>query len=402
MRTALFTPTKLPDRARPWCVSIPAAYSPSGRRERKFFDTQKQATAFAKAEKLRIDREGRAAGAVLTAVQREAAAAAFRLIGDELPAKLIEIVEQWKTRKELATRSKKLEEVFKAYIERGKRKKTRGGMMHFVAFSKKHKRGIEYAEKQLEAHKDANVCDITRKMIEKALEGCSASYFNAHLRIIRAVFAYAVERKWATENPAEAIEPKVQSRETEVQGRTGADILTIEQTRQLLLISAEAAPQYVPFFAMALFAGIRPDLEDGELVKMTWEMIQLKDRRIVVPESVSKTDSRRVIEMEGVLVDWLRFHLGDKTDPEGPIVPMENLRERMRLVRSLAKIEWKQDLTRHSFASYHLSHFENLARCVASMGHKDSTMLWDHYHAAVPKDVAAEYWKITPASLGLE
>lgn len=376
-------------------------YSPSGRRERKFFDTQKEAVAFAKSEKTRVDREGRKAGAVLTAVQREAAAAAFRLIGEESPGKLVEIVEQWKTRKELSTRSKKLGQVFKGYLERGKRKKTRGGMMNFVAFSKKHKRGIEYAEKQLAAHKDTNVCDITRKVVEKALEGCSASYFNAHLRIIRAVFAYAVERKWATENPAEAIEPMVQSRETRAQAQTGADILTIEQTRQLLLISAEAAPQYVPFFAMALFAGIRPDLEDGELVKMTWEMIHLNDRRIVVPESVSKTGSRRVIEMEDVLVDWLRYHLGGKTYPQGPIVPLENLRERMRLVRSLAIIDWKQDLTRHSFASYHLSHFENLARCVASMGHKDSTMLWNHYHAAVPKDVAALYWKITPASLGL-
>jgi integrase len=73
----------------------------------------------------------------------------------------------------------------------------------------------------------------------------------------------------------------------------------------------------------------------------------------------------------------------------------------MRSIRSLAGVEWKQDMTRHTFASYHLSHFENLARCVESMGHRDSAMLWKHYKASVPKDAAAEYWKITPASLGL-
>lgn len=398
MRTAQFTPTKFPDRARPWCVSISAIYSPSGRRERKFFDTHKEALLFAKNEKARIDREGRTSGAVLSAVQREAAAVAFRLIADEAPAKLIEIVEQWKTRRELNTKSEKLNEVFRRYVERGKKKRQRGGMASFVPFSNKHKTGIDYAKKQLAAHAEAMICDITQQQIKDALAHFSPSYFNAQLRIIRAVFEYAVEKKLAAENPAAAIEEKIVNAKT-----TEAAILTVEQTKSLLRTANEAAPQYVPFLALALFAGIRPDLNDGELVKMTWEMVHLKDRRIIIPKTVSKTGDRRVIEMEDTLFEWLQFHAAKnkKQKPQGAIVPRKNIVSLMRLLRSISGVEWKQDITRHSFASYHLSHFENLARCVESMGHRDAQMLWKHYKAAVPKDVAADYWQVTPGALGL-
>jgi integrase len=100
-------------------------------------------------------------------------------------------------------------------------------------------------------------------------------------------------------------------------------------------------------------------------------------------------------------VEWLNYYVSKNKDPQGAIVSRDALVSRMRSIRSLAGVEWKQDMTRHTFASYHLSHFENLARCVESMGHRDSAMLWKHYKASVPKDAAAEYWKITPASLGL-
>jgi integrase len=396
MKIASLAPLRNKHAGPPWYVCTPARFAQSGKRERRFFLTETEAKKYAKLELRRIEREGHHKGAEITAAQREAAAAAFRLIPDEQPAKIIEIVEQWKARRELATKSEKLDDVFERYIERGKKKRTRGGMAAFVPFSKKHKSGIEYAKRQLEAHKESKVSEITQKMIEASLAPCSASYFNAHLRIIRAVFEYAVDKKWAVENPAAGIEPK-----TGAIREASAEILTIKQTENLLRTAAEAAPQYIPFLALSLFAGIRPDLDDGELVKMTWDMVHLKDRRIIIPANVSKTGDRRVIEMEDTLADWLKYYVSKNKSPKGAIAPKKNIITLMRMLRSIAGVEWKQDIARHSFASYHLTHFENLARCVASMGHRDAQMLWKHYHAAVPKDVAAAYWKITPKSLGL-
>lgn len=409
MRTPSFAPIRNKHAGPPWLINIPARFSPSGKRERRFFDTEKDAKLYGKGERLRVEREGHHKGAEITAAQREVAAAAFRLLEGHAPQKLIEIVEAWISKRRMASESVSVEQAFTQYIARGKKRKGRGGMAEFVAFSAKHKRGIEYAQEALEAHKESKIASLTAQDISKALGGCSASYHNAHLRIIRAVCEYAVEKKWAAENVAEDVEMKAKAaaKGASKPSATEASILTIEQASRLLQVADEAAPQFVPFLALTLFAGIRPDLESGEILELTWDMVQLKDKRLIIPSEVSKTGTRRVIEMEDALVQWLEYHIAKRCKAEGikevagEIVPKTNIRQRMRLVRELAGVEWEQDIARHSFASYHLSHFENLARCVESMGHRDSAMLWKHYKASIPKDTAAKYWQITPKALAL-
>jgi integrase/recombinase XerD len=410
MKTPSFAPIRNKHAGPPWLINIPARFSPSGKRERRFFDTEKDAKLYGKGERLRVEREGHHKGAEVTAAQREVAAAAFRLLEGHAPQKLIEIVEAWISKRKMASESVSVEQAFTQYIARGKKRKGRGGMAAFVPFSAKHKRGIEYAQEALEAHKESKIASLAAEDISKALAGFSASYHNAHLRIIRAVCEYAVEKKWAAENVAEEVEMKAKAAKA-AKAKTSATetpILTIEQASRLLQVADEAAPQFVPFLALTLFAGIRPDLESGEILELTWDMVQLKDKRLIIPSEVSKTESRRVIEMEDALVEWLEYYIAKRCAAEGikevtgEIVPKTNLRQRMRLVRELAGVEWEQDIARHSFASYHLSHFENLARCVESMGHRDSAMLWKHYKASIPKDTAAKYWEITPRALGLD
>jgi integrase len=415
MKAPSFRPIPNKHSGPPWYINIPARFSPSGKRERRFFDSEKDAKQFGKDERLRTERDGYRTGATITAAEREVAAAAFRLLEGHAPQKLIEIVEAWVSRREMASESVSVDHAFTQYIARGKKSRGRGGMVAFTPFSPKHKRGIEYAQEALAAHKESKIAELTAKDISTALAGCSASYHNAHLRIVRAVCEYAVEKKWSADNVAEEVEMKAIAATSKGQGEaTETPILTIDQATRLLEVADEAAPQYIPFLALALFAGIRPDLEDSEILKLTWDMVQLKDRRLVIPSNVSKTRARRVIEMEDALVEWLDYYIARRCKEEGiskvtgMIVPVDpktkkptNLRQRMRLLRNLADVKWEQDIARHTFASYHLSAFENLARCVESMGHRDSGMLWKHYKASVAKDVAAEYWKITPQALGL-
>jgi integrase len=400
---------EMKDRPRPWSVNIPAAYSQTGKRERKFFNTKREALDYAKDEKIRVEREGRDATATLSVSQRDAAAAAFRLLEGHPPQKMIEIVEQWLSKRKLASQSVTVTKAFEEYLTRGKKKRGRGGMAVFAPFSVKHKRGIKYAQEALEAHQGKMVCNLAAKDISDALAGCSPSYHNAHLRIIRAVCEYSVERKWSVENAAEDVAMKAGTVAAQAAKPTAAEtpILTIEEVKRLFEVADAAAPQLVPFFALALFGGIRPDLEDGELIKLTWDMVRLKDKELVIPSSISKTRKRRLIEMEDNLVQWLEYYVAKRCKAEGikevggVIVPKTNLRARMRLVRDLAGVEWEQDITRHSFASYHLPHFKNLLRIIDAMGHRDSSMIEQHYRASVPKDVAAKYWQITPDALGL-
>jgi integrase len=57
---------------------------------------------------------------------------------------------------------------------------------------------------------------------------------------------------------------------------------------------------------------------------------------------------------------------------------------------------WKQDIMRHSFASYWLAQHGDINKLTLMMGHTTTTMLWKHYHKAAKKAEAEKYWKITP------
>jgi integrase len=401
MRTAQFTPTEFPDRPRPWCVSIPATYSASGRRERKFFATKREAVKFAKDEKFRVDREGRDATSSLSALQREAAAKAFALIPDHPPQTIIEIVEKWTRQQKVASASAPLREVFDRYQARGKKGRSRSGATQWLPFRKSYLSQLKYARAKVEPLLDVLVANITAAQIERQMEGCSAAYCVANLRPLRAVMEFAVEEGLASTNPITA--KMIEAKASLVKGNEDIEtpILTLEETRRLLATAAKTAPQFIPYLALALFGGIRPDLGDGELVKLEWSMIRMKERRIIIPAKVSKTRRQRIVEMENNLVDWLNYHIAKHGEAHGKVVPATGIVNRMRKLRKEAGIKWEQDMARHSFCSYFMPHFENVTRCINNTGHKGTTMLFDHYMTAVPKDAAAEYWKITPQALGL-
>jgi hypothetical protein len=63
-----------------------------------------------------------------------------------------------------------------------------------------------------------------------------------------------------------------------------------------------------------------------------------------------------------------------------------------------AEVEHHADVYRHSFASYHLCHFNNTGRLVKEMGHQgDPKVLNDHYIRMVKKKQAALFWQLTPS-----
>jgi integrase len=51
---------------------------------------------------------------------------------------------------------------------------------------------------------------------------------------------------------------------------------------------------------------------------------------------------------------------------------------------------------RHSFASYHLAHFQDAAATALQMGHTTTTMLFEHYREIVTREQAAKFWSIRP------
>jgi integrase len=60
--------------------------------------------------------------------------------------------------------------------------------------------------------------------------------------------------------------------------------------------------------------------------------------------------------------------------------------------------EWPDNALRHSFASYHMAHFQNAASTALQLGHHDSRITFAHYRELVKPKEAERYWNIKPSA----
>jgi integrase len=128
------------------------------------------------------------------------------------------------------------------------------------------------------------------------------------------------------------------------------------------------------------------------LLRLQWEDIDLAEGHILIRAEVAKNRRRRIIDIAPNLAAWLKTHKAD-----GAVTSQTNLRTRLRAIRTAAGIsQWKQDVMRHSFASYWLAVHGDINKLTLMMGHTTATMLWKHYHKAAKRVDAEKYWKITP------
>ncbi len=375
-KEAKFTPVKTGVSQYPWRINIPAGLSESGKRERRFFSTRVEAQTFADQQKTRIQNFGVFENG-LTASQREAAASAFRLLGDVSPQRLVEIVEQFLAREKARAASITFQQLEKEFTGS---KKTRS-----AAYS----RQIRQAFTKLVAHAKRKVSDIEAKDIDAALRGLSETNRNLLLRVLRAAFNYAVKKQWATKNPVAALD-FASERHGEV------EVLTNRETAKLLVVTRRHDPALLPYNLFGMFAGIRPE----ELQRLRWEHVQLDERHVVLPANVTKTRRRRVVDIEPALATWMHWYTAQFGTPTGLVTPKQNLRKRLRALRLKAGFkDWVQDVMRHTYASNWLAKHGDIDRLLMNLGHYSSKVLWEHYHKAVLRKDAEKFWSLVPFRL---
>lgn len=226
------------------------------------------------------------------------------------------------------------------------------------------------------------VATITGAQIDDWLRALKASPTtrNNFRRVLIVMFNFAMQRGYATENPAgTTAKAKVVS---EVPG-----ILTVAETARLLE-SAEA--DVLPFLSIGCFAGLRR----AELMRLEWGNVDFEAGLIEVTADKSKTARRRFVKIRPNLAAWLapyRAHKGQ--------VGCGNLRKRVEATRRAAGIaEWPSNALRHGFASYHLAHFNDAAALALEMGHTNSGMIFEHYRQLVRPADAAQFWQVTPSA----
>ena len=150
---------------------------------------------------------------------------------------------------------------------------------------------------------------------------------------------------------------------------------------KLLLTAFKTDPRMIPYLAIGLFAGVRP-LEIQRLQQQDFT-----DQYIEITAANAKTRKRRLVSLSNNLKAWLRL---------GGDLPPINKPKRLSRILQKAGLEWKPDIMRHSYASYHLALHQSADKTALEMGHRDTNMLFRHYRELVTKEEAQAYWRIEP------
>jgi integrase len=235
------------------------------------------------------------------------------------------------------------------------------------------------------------VAEITSPQIDEWLRSLSDKETGRRLspvtrnnfrRVLIVAFNFARERGYCVGNPAEKT-----ARAKVIE--TAIGVLTVDQTARLL----ENAPtELVPYVAIGAFAGLRR----AELERLDWREVDLQSNLIEVTASKAKSARRRFVKIQPNLAKWLQPH----AQLSGNVTP-PNYRELLDNARESAGIEeWPQNALRHSFASYHLSKFNDAAALALELGHTSAHLVFQHYRQLVRPKEAQRYWKIAPALVG--
>jgi len=246
---------------------------------------------------------------------------------------------------------------------------------------------------------EVNAADLTTEMAIKAIaaDHGTATGFNTALSYVRPAFTLALKNGWIQTNPFDAITARKDTKKREI------DFLSVKDVRKLIdcitdhrtnpkipdWLRCDATPA-MPAFMLMVFAGVRPK----EIEKMSWADIRFSQDVIRIPATTSKTATLRNVTLEPNLREWLM------TIPEakrkGKIVP-KNWTRTYKCVRRAAGLNRRQgDVLRHTYASMFLSAGRSMDELQANMGHTTPRTALKHYAAAADRDEAVQFWTISP------
>jgi integrase len=235
-----------------------------------------------------------------------------------------------------------------------------------------------------EKHAKKLVAEITEKDIDAWIFGLkqSAESKSKHYRLLRNFFAYSVGRGYADANPVlRASKVKLLSKPPGI--LAPADVAAV---------LAAAPAEIVPALAIGFFAGLRT----AEIARLDWSEINLKRDFIEVTAENAKSSRRRLVTITPNLKAWLEPHAQNS----GPVRLSEmRHKDRFDLARKAAGITWPPNACRHSYASYHLALNEDAAKTALQLGHKSTTILFQHYRELVSPEDAKTYFAITPQNV---
>lgn len=242
--------------------------------------------------------------------------------------------------------------------------------------------------------------DDLRKYLDKPLGRSKAvpslKTWNNRRGYLSTFFKYCFTKKYVAENPVlEVPQYKVKK------ARGTAETLSAKEAETLMhwLESYRGiqnksgswwgkAGCMVPYFALTLFAGIRPDWKDGEIRKLQQKDIRFDTGVILVEPEVSKVNEKRSVKIQPNLRVWLEKYPIDAY----PIIPS---RFRDMWVDVRAKQKLSHDVMRHTFISMTVGAFRSVGDAALQAGNSEA-VIRKHYLDLKSTEEAEKFWRIAP------
>jgi integrase len=347
-----------------------------GKRIRKFCRTKAQAQEFAESKNIELQNFGHELSVMPNALRTEAMVWSERLarIGWTISqaGQLVLNQHDWRSKSVLL---KNGIIAYKAELDR---------KLAAKEISKGHHRNLRSAiKKLLPEFGKTFICDLSPALLEKWIitQPVNATTRN-NIRLNLGVFfnTFAIPQSWIAENPISKMAIANTKRL-----RKRPCIYTPEQAASILF---HADHDLVPFFAIAMFAGLRT----SEIEGLNWEDIDFEDRLIDVKFEISKTIQDRSVPMSDNLIAWLSPYRG----MQGPVVK-QRLEWRRKAVRDRAGVPAKdmRNAARHSYCSYRYALENDIGKCAKEAGNSPAVFL-ANYNRRVKEAPAKQYFSIFP------
>jgi len=224
--------------------------------------------------------------------------------------------------------------------------------------------------------------------------------YNDALNYLSAIWRHAVREEMVDKNPISGI-PLKRIR------RKHKPVYEVEEVERLMECTWQFDKDMVPFFAITIFAGLRPE---SEAQRLNWEDVDFEQNLIrVAADFGNKTGTKRFVPIEPYLQKWL----SPWKKANGTIIPKNFERRRRYILRGkyqspagTLEAEWTDlvpngsefaDISRHSYGSYLDAKTGGDRKTVMhNMGHTNTTTYEQHYKNARTPDQAERFWKISP------
>lgn len=375
-----------------------------GKTIRKNFKSKSEAVAFRQkmdVEFLNQESDGQTVWTTLTHDQNRDAIAAVNLLkkscsGKNLTFAVKYLLEHYKE----ADQNKPVAEAIEIYLNEKSREVERGIIIA------RQERAIRFElNKFSEFFSGRIVGEIRPEEIKIYLDTpigrskatASLKTWNNRRGYLSTFFKFCLSKKYVAENPILDV-PQYKIR----QARGTAETLSAKQAKELMhFLETYRGLQnkngswwgvkgcLVPYFALTLFAGIRPDHKDGEIAKLAPKDVRLDTGVILIEPEVSKVNEKRTIELQPNLRSWLQAY----PIKAFPIITKSRFRDMLLDVR--ARFELGHDVMRHTFISMHVAKFRSVGDASLQAGNSES-VIRKHYLNLRTEEEAKQFWNILP------